>query len=96
MFVTLCSICFSVFLSLSCTVAEKIVALKSIAAYRSGLEIDTEVSKSDAEKGLLEDLNGWYGICFLDSYLWDGTMNFQLMILPFSIFFSWQTCPYQE
>ncbi|KAG6522460.1 hypothetical protein ZIOFF_019600 [Zingiber officinale] len=34
-----------------------IVALKSIAAYRSGLEIDTEVSKSDAEKGLLEDLN---------------------------------------
>ncbi|XP_042373951.1 protein fluG-like [Zingiber officinale] len=38
-------------------VAKRIVALKSIAAYRSGLEIDTEVSKSDAEKGLLEDLN---------------------------------------
>ncbi|KAG6519525.1 hypothetical protein ZIOFF_023019 [Zingiber officinale] len=56
-FVTLCSICFFVFLSLPCTVAERIVALKSIAAYRSGLEIDTEVSKSDAEKGLLEDLN---------------------------------------
>ncbi|XP_058077224.1 protein fluG [Magnolia sinica] len=36
--------------------ADKIVALKSIAAYRSGLAIDTHVSKEDAEEGLLQDL----------------------------------------
>ncbi|XP_077220169.1 nodulin/glutamine synthase-like protein isoform X2 [Tasmannia lanceolata] len=38
------------------SVADKIVALKSIAAYRSGLEIDTHANKDDAEKGLIEDL----------------------------------------
>ncbi|RWR93822.1 Amidohydrolase 2 [Cinnamomum micranthum f. kanehirae] len=39
------------------TVADKVVALKSIAAYRSGLEIDTHVSKKDAEQGLIEVLS---------------------------------------
>ncbi|URE06342.1 hypothetical protein MUK42_18138 [Musa troglodytarum] len=39
-------------------VADKIVAIESIAAYRSGLQIDKEVSKADAEKGLLTDLHG--------------------------------------
>ncbi|KFK34567.1 hypothetical protein AALP_AA5G162400, partial [Arabis alpina] len=34
----------------------EIVALKTIAAYRSGLEIDTHVSKQVAEKGLVEVL----------------------------------------
>uniref|UniRef100_A0A1D1YPR0 Protein fluG n=1 Tax=Anthurium amnicola TaxID=1678845 RepID=A0A1D1YPR0_9ARAE len=37
--------------------ANKIVALKSIAAYRSGLEIDTQVSKKVAEEGLLVEFN---------------------------------------
>lgn len=32
--------------------------MKSVAAYRSGLEIDTKVSKEAAEEGLLEDLHG--------------------------------------
>ncbi|XP_068647399.1 protein fluG [Aristolochia californica] len=35
----------------------EIVGLKSIAAYRSGLRIDTQVSKVDAEKGLIEDIS---------------------------------------
>ncbi|KAL5995194.1 hypothetical protein ACLOJK_025252 [Asimina triloba] len=39
-----------------CTLADKVVALKSIAAYRSGLEIDTHVSKKDAEEGLFQEL----------------------------------------
>eukprot|EP00268_Persea_americana_P055319 TRINITY_DN6421_c0_g1_i5.p1 TRINITY_DN6421_c0_g1~~TRINITY_DN6421_c0_g1_i5.p1 ORF type:complete len:842 (+),score=177.17 TRINITY_DN6421_c0_g1_i5:87-2612(+) len=39
------------------SVADKVVALKSIAAYRSGLEIDTHVSKKDAEQGLIEVLS---------------------------------------
>lgn len=48
------------FLSISATatVADDIVAMKSIAAYRSGLQIDTEVTKRAAEEGLFEDLNG--------------------------------------
>ncbi|KAG2329124.1 hypothetical protein Bca52824_000304 [Brassica carinata] len=37
---------------------EKIVALKTIAAYRSGLDIDTHVSKEVAENGLVEVLQG--------------------------------------
>ncbi|XP_065020492.1 protein fluG [Musa acuminata AAA Group] len=45
------------FLTRMKSVADKIVAMKTIAAYRSGLQIDTEVSKADAEKGLLADLN---------------------------------------
>ncbi|XBJ23829.1 hypothetical protein VPH35_001851 [Triticum aestivum] len=36
----------------------KIVGLKSIAAYRSGLEIDPCVSKTDAEDGLRKELTG--------------------------------------
>ncbi|KAI0494063.1 hypothetical protein KFK09_024194 [Dendrobium nobile] len=39
------------------TVVDKIVAMKSIAAYRSGLKIDTNVSKILAEEGLLRDLH---------------------------------------
>ncbi|KAJ8753951.1 hypothetical protein K2173_001849 [Erythroxylum novogranatense] len=41
---------------LSLTVAHEIVGLKSIAAYRSGLEINTHVSRKDAEEGLSEVL----------------------------------------
>ncbi|KAL5740889.1 hypothetical protein ACOSP7_029768 [Xanthoceras sorbifolium] len=37
-------------------IADKIVGLKSIAAYRSGLEINTHVTKKDAEEGLAEVL----------------------------------------
>ncbi|KAI9153547.1 hypothetical protein LWI28_012944 [Acer negundo] len=40
------------------SVADKIVGLKSIAAYRSGLEINTNVTKEDAEEGLAEVLLG--------------------------------------
>ncbi|MQM18844.1 hypothetical protein Taro_051842 [Colocasia esculenta] len=40
------------------TAADKIIALKSIAAYRSGLEIDTKVSLKAAEEGLLEEFSG--------------------------------------
>ncbi|XP_073150907.1 protein fluG [Henckelia pumila] len=36
--------------------ADKIVGFKSIAAYRSGLEINTKVSKKDAEEGLYDVL----------------------------------------
>ena len=42
----------------SITVADKIVGLKSIAAYRSGLEINTNVATKDAEEGLSEVLRG--------------------------------------
>ncbi|KAJ6993293.1 protein fluG [Populus alba x Populus x berolinensis] len=47
---------FSVSFLQSITVADKIVGLKSIAAYRSGLEINTNVARKDAEKGLTEVL----------------------------------------
>ncbi|XP_073112233.1 protein fluG isoform X2 [Elaeis guineensis] len=45
------------FLTKMKSVANDIVAMKSIAAYRSGLQIDTKVTKRAAEEGLLEDLN---------------------------------------
>ncbi|KAJ6742503.1 GAMMA-GLUTAMYLPUTRESCINE SYNTHETASE [Salix viminalis] len=40
------------------SVADKIVGLKSIVAYRSGLEINTNVATKDAEEGLSEVLRG--------------------------------------
>nr|ATG88061.1 glutamine synthetase [Saccharum hybrid cultivar ROC22] len=40
------------------SVSNQIVALKSIAAYRSGLEINPNVSKTDAEDGLRKELTG--------------------------------------
>ncbi|KAM0896247.1 hypothetical protein ACQ4PT_023321 [Festuca glaucescens] len=46
------------FLSKLKSVANKIVGLKSIAAYRSGLDIDPSVSKTDAEDGLRKELAG--------------------------------------
>ncbi|PWZ55683.1 Protein fluG [Zea mays] len=45
-------------LNLLLTVSNQIVALKSIAAYRSGLEINPNVSKTDAEDGLRKELTG--------------------------------------
>ncbi|KAL2323451.1 hypothetical protein Fmac_027830 [Flemingia macrophylla] len=44
------------FLSNTVTVAGEIFGLKSIAAYRSGLEINTNVTKHDAEEGLRQVL----------------------------------------
>lgn len=41
------------------TLADNVVALKSIAAYRSGLDINTNVRKEDAEKGLIDDIKGY-------------------------------------
>ena len=40
------------------TLVPEIVALKTIAAYRSGLDIDTHVSKEVVESGLVEVLQG--------------------------------------
>lgn len=40
------------------TLAHEIYGLKSIAAYRSGLEINVNVSRKDAEEALLEVLQG--------------------------------------
>ncbi|ONM06124.1 glutamate-ammonia ligase [Zea mays] len=40
------------------SISNQIVALKSIAAYRSGLEINPNVSKTDAEDGLRKELTG--------------------------------------
>jgi len=48
----------AVFLSHAVTVADEIFGLKSIAAYRSGLEINTNVTKEDAEEGLRQVLIG--------------------------------------
>lgn len=48
------------FLIISITAANQIYSLKSIAAYRSGLEINTNVTKIDAEEGLSEILIGEY------------------------------------
>ncbi|ERN04790.1 hypothetical protein AMTR_s00140p00082700 [Amborella trichopoda] len=45
------------FTELFLKIADKIIGLKSIAAYRSGLQIDTHVSKMDAEAGLVEALS---------------------------------------
>lgn len=46
------------FLSIRLTVAGEIYGLKSIAAYRSGLEINTNVTRQDAEEGLGQVLLG--------------------------------------
>lgn len=42
------------------TLADKVVGLKSIAAYRSGLEINTNVTLKEAEEGLSDVLRGEY------------------------------------
>ncbi|KAK8950724.1 hypothetical protein KSP39_PZI004774 [Platanthera zijinensis] len=47
-----------IFLAQIESVIDQIVALKSIAAYRSGLQIDTNVSDLVAEEGLQQDLHG--------------------------------------
>lgn len=46
------------FLNISVTIADQIVGLKSIAAYRSGLEINTHVTIREAEEGLADVLQG--------------------------------------
>ncbi|GMH30183.1 hypothetical protein Nepgr_032026 [Nepenthes gracilis] len=53
------------------TVAGTLVGLKSIAAYRSGLEIDTNVSEKDAEEGLSEVLSGGKPVRITNKYLID-------------------------
>nr|DAD48788.1 TPA_asm: hypothetical protein HUJ06_018725 [Nelumbo nucifera] len=53
------------------TVADRVVALKSIAAYRSGLEIDTHVNKKDAEEGLIETLSAGKPIRIQNKHLID-------------------------
>ncbi|KAL2933392.1 Protein fluG [Bienertia sinuspersici] len=46
-----------VFPNLSSTLATTVVGLKSIAAYRGGLEIDPDISEKEAEDGLFEVLS---------------------------------------
>ncbi|XP_010267282.1 PREDICTED: protein fluG isoform X3 [Nelumbo nucifera] len=53
------------------SVADRVVALKSIAAYRSGLEIDTHVNKKDAEEGLIETLSAGKPIRIQNKHLID-------------------------
>ncbi|GAB4847980.1 hypothetical protein Ancab_039400 [Ancistrocladus abbreviatus] len=53
------------------TVAHSLVGLKSIAAFRSGLEIDTNVSEKDAEEGLGEVLSGGKPVRMANKYLID-------------------------
>lgn len=48
------------FLILFVTVIDKVVGFKSIAAYRSGLEINTNVTWKEAEEGLFDALCGEY------------------------------------
>jgi hypothetical protein len=48
----------AMFLSIRLTDAGEIYGLKSIAAYRSGLEINTNVTRQDAEEGLGQVLLG--------------------------------------
>ena len=50
--------CFSWFPYICVTVANQIFGLKSIAAYRSGLEIYTNATRKDVEEGLSEILSG--------------------------------------
>ena len=50
--------CFSWFPCICVTVANQIFGLKSISAYRSGLEINTNATRKDAEEGLSEILSG--------------------------------------
>jgi len=54
----------ALFLSIAVTVAGEIFGLKSIAAYRSGLEINTNVTNNDAEEGLRQTLIGEYSVQF--------------------------------
>ncbi|CAA7390700.1 unnamed protein product [Spirodela intermedia] len=55
----------------SSTVADKVVGFKSIAAYRSGLNIDTQVSKEAAEEGLVEEFNGNFPVRIKNKMLID-------------------------
>lgn len=50
------------------TDAARVVGLKSIAAYRSGLEINTNVTTKEAEEGLAEVLLGKFNCTMLYGY----------------------------
>lgn len=75
------------------TVADKIVGLKSIAAYRSGLGINTNVTRNEAQEGLAEVLKGedhdlrWIFILLLYS-----PQIFSNLVC----FYSWQSCSYHR
>lgn len=71
-------------------VANEIVGLKSIAAYRSGLEINPYVTKEDAEIGLSEVLQSGKPVCitnksFID-YIFTRSLEVALQFdLPMQI-----------
>lgn len=79
-----------IFLKNFITVIGEIFGLKSIAAYRSGLEINTNVSRREAEEGLAEVLQGEYlsGLAlFIDTIF---------LCSLFFTFVSCQTCPHKK
>ena len=60
------------------TLVPEIVALETVAAYRSGLDIDTHVTKEAAENGLVEVLQG-------KRHVWTCSMS--LNIITLTVFF---------
>lgn len=74
------------FLIICVTVANQIFGFKSIAAYRSGLEINTNVTRKDAEEGLSEILSGecsmWIGVSQHTPHDILTNLSFQLESLP--------------
>lgn len=77
-------------ISLSVTThAAKVVGFKSIAAYRSGLEINTDVSKKDAEEGLSNVLQGMF---YMNGFKTSLALRTRLIVC----LFSWEARPHHE
>lgn len=77
------------------TVADGIFGFKSIAAYRSGLEINTNVSRQDAEEGLAEVLSGEFPI----QQRYGCIRHIICLSIPFLSFFlfsSREACPHHK
>ena len=66
--------------------ANQIFGLKSIAAYRSGLEINTNVTRKDAEEGLSEILSG-------ECSMWIGISQHTLHDMLTNLFFQLESLP---
>ncbi|CAJ1968861.1 unnamed protein product [Sphenostylis stenocarpa] len=79
--------CLAGFLSITVTVAKEIYALKSIVAYYGGLEINLNVTKTDAEESLRQVLiNGEFELWNLVDYLFLQSLEFALSYdLPMQI-----------
>jgi hypothetical protein len=60
--------------------------LKSIAAYRSGLEINTNVTQKDAEEGLSKILSGKYSMFI-------GVSQYTLKVILTNVSFQLESLP---